>query len=173
MSPSGGRWLQEHLAGIETGIFGELVEEVFEGGFSVALVLLTALTEPQEAFRTWRQVGEATTIVTEQQIDSLECLYALRRRDEVVDFLSQHPFLVALLHEAHGKIQTYFHSYRQLILEVVTDPEGADDRQLVLFIQTDVRPEEALDGLDRLDKGWWLKASRTSGGKLCIHVEYR
>jgi len=90
-----------------------------------------------------------------------------------VDFLSHHPCLVALLQEARGQIETCFDSYRQMILEVVTDPEAVDDRELVLFIQTDLPPAEALDSLHRLDKHWWLEASRASRGNLCIHVEYR
>jgi len=136
-----------------------------------ALSLLTALTEPEEPIWTWRQTGEATTILTREQIDSLERLYALRKREEVVDFLSDHPFLVPLLQDADGQIETYFGSYSQLILEVVTDPEAVEDRELVLFIQTELPPAEALDSLHRLDRHWWLEASRVSRGKLCIHVE--
>lgn len=136
-----------------------------------ALSPLTALTEPDELIGTWQQAGEATTILTAQQIDSLERLYAFRRREEVVNFLSDNPFLAPLLQDARPQIETYFRSYTQLILEVVTDPEAVDDRELVLFIQTDLPPEEALASLDQLDDNWWLEASRASRGKLCIHVE--
>lgn len=130
-------------------------------------------TQEQEITRTWQQVGGATSILTEQDIDSLERLYALRRRDEVIAFLSDHPFLVALLEEAHSEIQIYFNSYLQMTLEVVADPEAIDDRELVLFIQTELPPVEALASLDRLDEDWWLEASDASRGKLCIHVEYQ
>jgi len=106
-----------------------------------------------------------------QQNHSLERLYAFRRWEEVVDFLSDYPFLVGFLEEAYGEIQTYFPTCRQLSLEVLTDPEAIDDRQLVLFIETDLPPEKALASLHELDDKWWLEASRTSRGKLCIHVE--
>ncbi len=132
---------------------------------------LTALTEPEELIRTWRQPGEATSIVTRKQIDSLERLYAFRRWQEVVQFLSEHPFLVALLQEAQREIETHFPAHRQLSLEVLTDPEAIDDRQLVLFIGTDLAPDEALAALHLFDKQWWFEASRASRGKLCIHVE--
>ena len=122
---------------------------------------------------TWQQVGGATSILTQQDVDSLDRLYAFRRRDEVISFLSDHPFLVELLQEAHGEIQIYFNSYLQMTLEVVADPEAIDDRELVLFIHTELPPVEALASLHRLDEDWWLDASDASRGKLCIHVEYQ
>ena len=138
-----------------------------------ALSLFTALSELDRDNQRWTQLGAATSILTPQQVDSVERLYAFRRRDEVISFLSDHPFLVELLHEAHAKIQIYFDSYLPMILEVVADPEAIDDRELVLFIQTDLPPVEALASLDRLDEDWWLVASDASRGKLCIHVEYQ
>jgi hypothetical protein len=136
-----------------------------------ALSLLTALTEREGVIPGWRQIGQATSLLTGEQVDWLERFYVLRRREEVVDFLSDHPFLLALLQDAQGQIETHFRSYSQLILEVVTDPEALDDRELVLFIQTELGPEEALASLDRLDENWWFDASRVSRGMLCIDVE--
>ena len=104
--------------------------------------------------------------------DALIPLYTFRRPDEVKEFLQTYPFLIPLLVEACGKIETYFPPDPSVVLEVVTDPEALDDRQLVAFIQTDRHPEDALARLDRLDTEWWLDASRKSENKLCIHIEY-
>jgi hypothetical protein len=77
-----------------------------------------------------------------------------------------------LLLEAYGKVETYFGSDPSVVLEVVTDPDAIDDRQLVAFIQTGRGPEDALTRLDRLDTEWWLEASHKSENKLCIHLEH-
>jgi hypothetical protein len=59
-----------------------------------------------------------------------------------------------------------------VFLEVVTDPEAIDDRQLVAFIRTDLDPMGALASLDQFDRSWWLEASHRSRGKMCIHLEF-
>ena len=103
--------------------------------------------------------------------EALEKLYTHRRPMEVKGFIKAYPFLVPLLVEAYDKIGEYFGSNPEIVLEVVTDPEGFDDRQLVAFIQGLANPDEALAKLGAFDKGWWLEASHKSRGKLCIHLE--
>jgi hypothetical protein len=104
-------------------------------------------------------------------IQSLEKLYTFRRPAEISEYIDALPFLVPLLVEAYDKIGEYFGPQPEVILEVVTDPEAIDDRQLVAFIQTGLDPTEVLNRLDRFDEGWWLDASHRSHGKLCIHLE--
>lgn len=133
----------------------------------------TSLREPQDVIAIWQQGGTSTILVPLYQVRSLEQIYTFRRPEEVSWFLQVHPFLVPLLVEAYGKIATCFGPYPEVALEVVTDPEAVDDRQLVAFIRTDLHPAKALASLDRLDKGWWLEAAHRSRGKLCIHLEYR
>jgi hypothetical protein len=129
-----------------------------------------ALRGLQDVIRIWQQVG-TSTILAQYQIRSLEQLYIFRRPEEVFWFLHAHPFLIPLLFEAHAHIARRFGPYPLVFLEVVTDPESIDDRQLVAFIRMDLDPIEALASLDRFDKGWWLEASHRSRGKLCIHLE--
>jgi hypothetical protein len=100
----------------------------------------------------------------------LERRYILRRRNEVISFIETYPFLVPLLLEAYDKIAQHF-GPSPVFLEVVTDPEAIGDRQLVAFIRTDLDPIEALASLNRFDKSWWLEASQSSRGKLCIYLE--
>ena len=104
--------------------------------------------------------------------EALEKLYTYRRPMEVKGYIKAYPFLVPLLVEAYDKIGEYFGSNPAVVLEVVTDPEADDDRELFAFIQTNCAPEEALDRLNRLDQEWWLDASDRSEGKLCIHTEF-
>jgi hypothetical protein len=120
-----------------------------------------------------REVVMAQQNVTiEPAIQSLEQLYSFRRPEEVVELLQAHPFLVPLLEEAHEKIAQYFGPSSEVMLEVVTDPEAMDDRELFAFIRTTLPPDEALSNLDRLDQEWWLDAGDRAEGNLCIDVEF-
>ena len=104
--------------------------------------------------------------------EALEKLYTYRRSDEVKGYIKAYPFLAPLLVEAHDKIQEYFGPQSEVVLEVVTDPEADDERELFAFIQTNLTPEEVVNKLNRLDQEWWLDASVRSEGKLCIHTEF-
>lgn len=145
--------------------------EVARACFMRALSLFYTPTATKELVSSWQHVGSATTLLTQRDIGSLDGLYGYRGRREVVQFLSDHPFLMPLLLEAHAEIELWFPTHRQPALEVLNDAEEADDPHLVLFIRGDLPPAEAVDALHRLDKHWWLEASRESRGKLCIHVE--
>jgi len=106
-----------------------------------------------------------------RELTLLNRIYTFRKPSEVSDFLSDNVYLVPLLVEAYGKIREYFPSAK-LILEVVADPEADKEKELVIFICTNLPPDEALDRLELLDRNWWLDASLDSGEKLCIHVEF-
>lgn len=101
--------------------------------------------------------AKAPTI--EPALQSLGQLYTFRRPEEVFGFLQAHPFLVPLLVEACGKIAEYFGPSPEIILEVVTDPEAENDRELFALVRTGLSPDEALSRLGRLDQEWWLDAS--------------
>jgi hypothetical protein len=123
-----------------------------------------------EIIPVWQQPGPSLVRASELEFRSIEQLYILRRRAEVIGFLMAYPFLVPLLLEAYDKIVQHF-GPSPVFLEVVTDPEAIGDRQLVAFIRTDLDPIEALASLDRFDKSWWLEVSQRSRGKLCIYLE--
>jgi len=120
----------------------------------------------------WQESGLSTIRAFELQISSVEQLYIFRRRDEVISFLWAHPFLVPLLLEAHGKIAEHFGPSPEIVLEVVTDPEVENDRELFALVQTCLSPNEALYRLDRLDQEWWLEASLQARCLLNIDVEF-
>lgn len=111
-------------------------------------------------------------VTIEPAIQSLEQLYIFRRPEEVSEFLEAHPFLVPLLEEARGQIAQYFGPSSEVVLEVVTDPEAENDRELFALVQTTLSADEALPGLDRLDQEWWLDASDQAHCLLNIDVEF-
>ena len=102
----------------------------------------------------------------------LEQLYVFRKPAETLHFLEANPFLVQLLQEAYANIRKYF-PYSQIFLEVVTDPDAFDEKQLVVFIAVEQNPEEASQALDQLDENWWLDAMERAQDKLCITLEFR
>ncbi len=111
-------------------------------------------------------------VVEEKNIRTLQQRYTFRNPQQVSSFLQAHSFLVPLLFEASSHIEQHFRSNQQVFLQVVTDPEAADDRELFIFIGTNLQPDDALDKLDLLDDEWWLDAMDRSKGDLCIDVEF-
>ena len=88
----------------------------------------------------------------------LERLYALCRRDAVLDFLSNHQPLMALLLEAEGQIRARFPDGR-MTLELVMDYDGPindEQRRLVVSIATALEPERAVTQLNDLYASWWF-----------------
>jgi hypothetical protein len=116
-----------------------------------------------------QEAGASTVRAPVAEVQWLERLYTFRERAEVLEFLEKYPFLVSLSLEAYGEIGNYFPDL-QVYLEVVTDPEEINGSQLVIFIATNLAPDEAADRLERFDKGWWLDALDRAQGKLCITI---
>ncbi len=109
----------------------------------------------------------------DSEFQELSRFYSFRNPAEVFSFLQTHPFLTPLLLEAYPQIEERFGPNPEVVLEVITDPEAADDQELFAFIRTDLAPEEALEKLHQLDENWWLDEADRANGKLCIHVEFQ
>ncbi len=149
----------------------ELVEMIVEGMTEDGVPIPEPAREKAEV-PSEQLVTVAPQAVEERNIRSLEQLYTFRKPQQVSSFLQAHSFLVPLLFEAYIQIEQHFRSNPQVFLQVVTDPEAADDRELFIFIGTNLPPDEALDRLDRLDEEWWFDAMDSSKGGLCIDVEF-
>jgi hypothetical protein len=107
-----------------------------------------------------------------QMAQVIELPYKFRDRLEVEQFLQEHGFLLPLLVDAYPVIEKHFGPHPDVVLEVVTDPEGPDESDLVAFIRTSLSPDQVLDKLNRLDEEWFLDVMDMTQGKLCIHVEF-
>ncbi len=124
---------------------------------------------PSKATQSGQEAGAAALLWIRSMV---EPLYDFRRPREVSTFLQAHPFLLPLLVEAHEKIAEYFEPSTKPILEVITDPESEDGRELFVLVPTHDTPEEALSRLERLDQEWWLDVLPQALGKMTIDVEY-
>jgi len=120
----------------------------------------------------WDKIG-GSTVSSEPQTRLISKLFDFARPQEVLRFLDEHTFLIPLLLEAYRKIAEVFGPASTVVLEVMTDPEAPDHRELFAFIRTSLPPDEALRKLDELDQGWWLNEADQARGKLCIHVEFQ
>jgi hypothetical protein len=105
------------------------------------------------------------------ETDQLERLYIFREKAEILPFLETKKFLLPLLEEAYITIRSYFPT-SDLFLEVIIDPEIANERQLVVFIAIRKNAEEASEALDKLDEDWWMDNMDRAQGSLCITLEF-
>ncbi len=87
-------------------------------------------------------------------------------------FAVNNSFLLQPLHEAYEQIRNYFGESVQAVLEVVADPEFFEDQELVIFIRTDLSPDEAFEKMEQIDDEWWLNVPANVRKKLCIDVEF-
>ena len=134
-------------------------------------VLLSGITN----FRMISELLEKKFIDIERlhrELTLLSRLYNIRRESEVFKFLEDKPSIISLVLEAHERIRDYFGSSTELVLEVITDPEATEDYELVIFVRTNLSPDDAFRMLEQLDEEWWLDASSDMSEKLCIHVEF-
>lgn len=92
-------------------------------------------------------------------------MYVLRGNDEVQELLRNNTFLVPIVAEAYGKLQTHF-PYSTIYMDVIED-------ELVISVGTTLSPEQAKNALYRFDEEWWLDVCINSQSKLCITVEFQ
>jgi len=127
------------------------------------------------------KLGRADIVIEKKFIDIeylhreltlLSRLYNIRRESEVFEFLEDKPSLISLVVEAHERIRDYFGSSTEFVLEVITDPEATEDYELVIFVRTNLSPDDAFSKLEQLDEEWWLDTSSDMREKICIHVEF-
>ncbi len=137
---------------------------------SFTLVMSSILSLPQSQ---WRGGVFADILApSEERIELLAELYQFKDYVAVATFLRESPFLAGLLLEAYERIKGHFGSDTQVALEVLTDPEVENSRELFALVRTRLSPDEALSRLNRLDEEWWLEASFQACCRLNIDVEY-
>jgi hypothetical protein len=98
-------------------------------------------------------------------------IYCIIDSPEVSDFLDKHQELFSIILEAETQIRKYFLNDR-LSLKIVTDPEIANWKNLMITIHTKLNADQALDRLKQLDNDWWLDVFSQVGGKLNIYIDF-
>lgn len=114
-----------------------------------------------------------TRSVVDPTIDTatIERFYTFEQPEVVRGFLDAHEYLLPLVFEAVGEIQQDFPE-SSLLLAVDMDPDGTYD-QLVMYIETPLSAEQALDRLSRIQQRWWLDALDRAHGQLGLSLTYR
>jgi hypothetical protein len=102
----------------------------------------------------------------------------LRERDfvspdwaSVAGFLASNPEVIQVLHELPTQVESAFGEPQRVSLDISLDPDEGR-RQLVAGVVTGLDPVEALAGLQKLDRDWWLDVAPQMLGALCVTVEY-
>jgi hypothetical protein len=100
----------------------------------------------------------------------LEELYEYRNSDEVIDYLQSHPELINFLQESYCYLLKHFGTTAKIALEVVRDPE-AQSKQLIVYVNTSLTIDEALNRLDSLDSEWFLDHISLVGHLINFNLE--
>lgn len=119
----------------------------------------------------WRGGAGSTAIEQEQSLRWLAGLYTFNDYVQVANFLRENPFLIDLLAVGYRKIQQYFGSDAKVGLEVFTDPEADESRQLVALVRTDLPWQEEADRRETFYEEWWLDVLPAARYKLHVDVE--
>lgn len=96
-----------------------------------------------------------------------------RNKDSIIAFFEQYPEITTKLFEARENILKFFPNH-SFALELMADleNENEDDSQLILYIQTTLSPDEAIERLDKFDDEWWLDVDIAVQEKVCLTLEY-
>jgi hypothetical protein len=109
-------------------------------------------------------------IKIEDNINKLEKDYVMVDKDEVKNFIYNHPFLIPILREAPENIKNIFGKGTILILEIILDSEE-NYRELFIVIKSKYKSKKARQLMDKLDSKWFLGKINQTKGKLCITEE--
>ena len=131
-----------------------------------------AESNPDALFLWRRSPGSSIVRSLQDEVERLARLFIFRVPEAVTGFIRENGFLADVLEDAYVVVQRFFGPNPELVLEVVTDAEAQDDRQLWMFIRTGLPADEALASLEGLDQAWWLHAMPRARGRLGIHLEF-
>lgn len=127
-------------------------------------------TSPQEP---WEGESDTSLVKTqEQRIHFLARLFNIKREATVVPFIQSHSVLIAVLEEAFVQIQERFGPGTRVFLELVTDPEIPESKEIFGYISSRLQPEEALRRLGQFDRSWLARQQRVTGRMLNFDIEF-
>ncbi len=111
----------------------------------------------------------ATTIETD--LARLAEHYEFRNRDDIVDFVREHPEVVGPLLDGVEVVPRYFGSEAPLALKVEWARESDGRPELIALIGTDMDVDASLTALRRFDEEWWLDAMPRTGYDLIFSLD--
>lgn len=106
-----------------------------------------------------------------KELQYLSTIYNFRNPDGISEFLSDKLSVIHLLKDVYKKIREYFPN-ENLFLEVLYDFEVPNEKELVIFIQTNLTVDEAIDKLKQFDEEWTFKSLQSLKENLCINLEF-
>lgn len=107
--------------------------------------------------------------LTGEQLQTLGSIYDFEGDEEVIDFISNHPFLYDLLMEAIPVFQTCFSPDIRIDLVLRTDPEE-DFQELFGYIHNPGPVDETKSRLERFDDEWFLENLGRTQGRLNFNL---
>lgn len=113
-------------------------------------------------------IGPATIVA---DTTDLHAEYSSHEWGDIDAFVGERPVLGPVLAELPARVAAAFGPDTPIWLEIYVDPDEGG-RQLVASIHTQLDPPQALARLQRFDESWWLALMPTTGGALCVTVDY-
>jgi hypothetical protein len=109
---------------------------------------------------------------TQEILAHIEQQYILNDRAIVLDFLSDHPNTVPIVHGISMLIPAYFPDapLHLRVLPAAPTGDSPDGRRLLLFIATDLGEEQAMQHMDRLMDAWHADARSRPAAPFSVGV---
>ncbi len=97
-------------------------------------------------------------------------LFEYRNHDKMALYLRMYPELTSFLEESRYYLTKHFGVAAKFTLEVVRDPE-AQQQQLMVYINTALPVDQALQRLEKLDDEWFLDHTNHLGHLINFNLE--
>jgi hypothetical protein len=104
-------------------------------------------------------------------LEDLECLFNIKQKSRVQEFLLKNRYLFPLILEAYSKIDELFHPKHKCALSVVEDPEEGG-AVLLLAIQACETDSQAFETLGKFNGSWWLANLHRSKYLMTIDLRF-
>lgn len=116
-------------------------------------------------------IKDGYSLETKTLTNKLDQYFNLRNKNNIENYLSTNEFDFPIFEENYNLIKSYFPD-EQLVLELFHDPMDPDD-ELVIYIQTGLKPKDALEKIRQINRERRKKFSSKTNNMLMIDVEFQ